>query len=56
MDEKQIEPIDQTEFLTDEMLDEIEAGGCTSCEKACQPGNQNAGNINDEKDSVAAEN
>lgn len=34
--------LENTEFLSDEMMNGIDAGGCTSCKKACQPGNQNS--------------
>lgn len=46
-DEMKFKPISDTEIMTDAMLDEIEAGSCSSCTKACQPGNQNAGNGNE---------
>lgn len=36
------EELENTEFLSDEMMSGIDAGGCTSCKKACQPGNQNS--------------
>lgn len=34
--------LENTEFLSDEMMNGIDAGGCTSCKKACQPGHQNS--------------
>jgi hypothetical protein len=34
-------PISQTDILKDHQLEAIEAGGCESCSKSCQPGKQN---------------
>ena len=52
MEDKNYTPITESEVLTDATLNEIEAGSsCESCTKSCQPGNQNAGNVNTQSNS-----